>query len=115
MAYDENLEKRIVTILDNKKVAFKSKKMIGGLCFMVDEKMIAGIMNDSILARVDPDLYPKLIKKKDCGPMRLGGKVMEGYVHVGSRAIASGESLSEWIQLCLDFNPKAKSSKKKKT
>lgn len=114
MAYDENLEKRIVRILDDKNITFESKRMIGGLCFMVDEKMVVGIMKDSILARVDPDLYSKLIKRKDCGPMKLGGKVMEGYVYVASRAVTSDEKLSEWIELCLEFNPRAKASKKKK-
>lgn len=114
MAYDEGLAQRVAHIFENKNVTYKAKKMIGGLCFMVDDKMVVGIMQDALLARVDPILYSTLIKKKNCGPMNLGGKIMDGYVRVGPRALASDDSLSEWLKLCLDFNPKAKASKKRK-
>ena len=114
MAYDEGLAQRVANIFESKNVTYKRKKMIGGLCFMVDDKMVVGIMQDALLARVDPILYSSLLKKKDCGPMKLGGTTMDGYVRVGPSAIASDDSLLEWLQLCLDFNPKAKASKKRK-
>ncbi len=41
-------------------------------------------------------------------------KPMIGYVYVEPEGIDMDEDLEYWIQLSLDFNPQAKSSKKKK-
>ena len=38
---------------------------------------------------------------------------MKGYVFLEPDAIDMDEDLAYWIQLCLDFNPLAKASKKK--
>lgn len=39
MPYNEFLSDRIAQFLKEQHVAFYEKKMFGGLCFMVDEKM----------------------------------------------------------------------------
>ena len=36
MAYDEFLADRISNIFNNKHISFEAKKMMGGLCFMVN-------------------------------------------------------------------------------
>ena len=46
--------------------------------------------------------------------MTFTGKAMKGYVYVEPEAMDDDEDLADWIQLCLDFNPLAKSSKRKK-
>jgi hypothetical protein len=38
---------------------------------------------------------------------------MKGYVMVGDSGMKSKRELTYWINLCLDFNKRAKSSKKK--
>ena len=35
----------------------KEKKMLGGLTFMVNDKMCVGILNDDLMARIDPENY----------------------------------------------------------
>ena len=44
MAYNEHLADRINDILKKKNASFYEKKMFGGLCFMVEEKMCIGIV-----------------------------------------------------------------------
>ena len=44
MAYDEYLEERVINILNDKRVSYSRKRMMGGLTFMVDEKMCVGII-----------------------------------------------------------------------
>ena len=39
---------------------------------------------------------------------------MKGYLSVTAEGIDMDEDLEKWIDRCLDFNPKAKSSKKRK-
>jgi hypothetical protein len=47
--------------------------------------------------------------------MDFTGKVLKGFLLVDPVGIDMQKDLEQWIQLCLDFNPKAKSSKKTST
>lgn len=114
MAYDAHLEERISTVLDQKKVKYEAKKMMGGLCYMVDDKMCVGIVNDNLMARIDPEIYQEALTKKGCKEMDFTGRTMKGFGFVEPEGTDMEVDLEYWIQLCLDFNPKAKSSKKKK-
>ena len=114
MAYDEHLADRIRQSLDNKRVDYLEKKMFGGLCFMVDDKMCIGIVKDELMARVGPDHYETALSKNGAKEMNFTGRSMKGYVYVEPEGIDEEAELDEYIQMCLDFNPLAKSSKKKK-
>ena len=112
MAYDEHLAERISVVLKEKKVRFEAKNMMGGLCYMIKDKMAVGIIKDSLMIRIDPDLYEKSLKKNGVRPMDFTGKVLKGFLLVDPIAIDMQKDLEHWVQLCLAFNPKAKSSKK---
>ncbi len=114
MAYDELLADRIKQVLKDKKAPFEERKMFGGLCYMVDDKMCVGIVNNKLMARVDPDEYEGLLALKGAGPMDFTKRPMKGFIYVSQEGIDMDEDLEKWVQLCLDYNPKAKSSKKKK-
>lgn len=113
MAYNEYLADRIRHFFKEKRTAFEEKKMMGGLCFLVDEKMCAGVVEDKLMGRIDHAIYEEALTKKGCHEMDFTGRPMKGYVFVEPNGIDSDKDLAYWLQLCLDFNPKAKSSKKK--
>ena len=115
MAYNEFLADRIRTVLRDKKVSVDEKKMMGGLCFMVDDKMCVSVEKDKLMARIGPDIYDKALTKKGCREMDFTGRAMKGFAFVESEGIDMDKELEYWVQLCLDYNPKAKSSKRKKT
>src|SRR5688572_22856417 len=112
MAYDEHLAERISGVLKEKKVRCEAKNMMGGLCYMIKDKMALGIVKDSLMIRIDPDLYDRSLKKKGVRPMDFTGKILKGFLLVDPVGIDMQKDLEYWIKLCLDFNPKAKSSKK---
>ena len=114
MSYNEHLADRIRKILKEKNIKFEDKKMMGGLTFMVDNKMCVGIVKEELMARIGPEKYVQALKKDGCKEMKFTGKAMPGYVFVEPDAIDLDDDLAYWIQLCLDYNPLAKSSKKKK-
>jgi len=114
MAYNEALEQRIDRVLHEKGVRFESKKMMGGLCYMVDDKMCVGIIKEDLMARIGEKAYPKAISHPNCRPMDFTKRPMKGYVYVDPDGTDLEKDLAAWIQLALDFNPEAKSSKKKK-
>lgn len=120
MAYDEFLADRIKQVFDQKGVHFHAKKMMGGLCFMVDDKMCCGTHFDKkknmdlIMARIGEDSYKEVKEKTGCLPMDFTGRPMKGYAFISPEGYDLDEDLEFWIQLCIDFNPLAKQSKKKK-
>lgn len=114
MAYDTYLEERMTRILEAKKQAFEAKKMMGGLCYMVEDKMCFGIVGEQMMARINPDIYEDSLKKEGCSEMNFTGRAMKGFVYLDGEAIDKDDDLEHWIDLCLEFNPLAKSSKKKK-
>ena len=90
---------------------------MGGLCFMVDGKMCIGVDIDKktrasrLMARIGKDKYEQALLKKGCSEFNITGRVMKGFVFVSEEGIDLDKDLEHWIQLCLDFNPLAKSSK----
>jgi len=114
MAYDEYLAERIAKALKDKRVSFEEKKMMGGLCFLVDEKMCVGIIKNDMMARLNPDIWEEAMTKKGCREMDFTKRPMKGYVYLSPEGIDMEDDLDYWIQLALDFNPLAKKSKKRK-
>ena len=120
MAYDEFLGDRIRNAFSDRKVAFYEKKMFSGLCFMVDDKMCCGIhfdkkkKTDLLMARIGEEAANDAMKREGCHPMDFTGRPMKGYVFVTPDGFDTDEDLLYWIDLCVDFNPLAKASKKRK-
>lgn len=114
MAYNEFLADRIAQFFREKSVPFEARKMMGGLCFMVDGKMCVGVTGDELMARIDPEIYESLLQRPGCKEMNFTGRPMKGFVFLTDDATDLDVDLNEWLQLALDFNPKAKASKKRK-
>ncbi|HYD22350.1 MAG TPA: TfoX/Sxy family protein [Flavipsychrobacter sp.] len=113
MAYNEKMVERIRELLVLQKKV-EEKKMFGGVCFMVNDKMCVGVNENEIMCRIDPLIYEEALEKKGAREMTFTGKPMKGYVFVDDEGIKTKKDLEKWVDLCLDFNSKAKSSKKKK-
>ncbi|WP_298368016.1 TfoX/Sxy family protein [uncultured Lutibacter sp.] len=112
MAYNQHLADRINRCLTDKNVNFYEKKMFGGLCFMVEDKMCVGIIKNELMARIGTEKYAEALTKKGCKEMTFKGRPMKGYVYLDDDALDLDADLEYWIQKALDFNPFAKSSKK---
>jgi len=114
MAYNEKLADRVREIISPAHKNFEEKKMFGGLCFMVNEKMCVGVEQERLMVRLDPEKYDEVIEKEGCRPMDFTGKPMKGFVFVDIEALNTKRKLEYWVNLALEFNRIAKPSKKKK-
>ncbi len=113
MAYNERLADRIrARLAEIPRV--QEKFMFGGVCFMVKGKMCIGIVKDEMMCRIGPEAYETALEKIGCREMIFTGKPMKGYVYVSEEGMKSKKEFDYWINLCLEFNQEAKSSKKKK-
>lgn len=113
MAYNEQLAERVRAGLKRARVRHEEKRMMGGLCFMVNGKMCVGVEKDRLMVRMDPDACARALQRKGCVPMDFTGRPMRGFVFVNANGLSTDAELGSWLKLALEFNPRAKSSKAK--
>jgi TfoX/Sxy family transcriptional regulator of competence genes len=115
MAYDIKLADRIREyLLEYPKLKVEEKEMFRGITFMVNDKMCVCVSGDNLMCRIDPELQEEVAEKIGYKPMIMKGKELKGYCYVDPTGIRSKKELAYWVNLCLDFNNRAKPSKKKK-
>jgi TfoX/Sxy family transcriptional regulator of competence genes len=113
MAYNPKLADRVREYLfKTTHLKIEEKKMFGGLAFMVNGKMCINISGENLMCRFDPDLQEKIAEKTGYEPMVMKGKELNGYCYVNPEGFKNQNDFEYWANLCLDFNGKAKASKK---
>jgi TfoX/Sxy family transcriptional regulator of competence genes len=112
MAYDEKLAARIRERISNL-TSIEEKEMMGGLVFMYHGKMCLGIIKDELMCRIDPALHDIVVEKNGCRTMDFTKRPMKGYIMIEEAGMRSKKDFDYWIDLALEFNSKAKASKKK--
>ena len=114
MAYDLVLVKRVREYLENiPNIEVNEQKMFGGLAFMINGKMCVNVSEDQLMCRFDPDRTAEIAARKGYVQMIMKGKVFKGYCYVEPIGFAHPKDFAFWMDLCLDFNERAKSSKKR--
>ena len=112
MAYNEKLADRIREALAHLRKV-EEKKMFRGVTFMVNGKMCVSVSGDEMMCRFDPVLQETVAKKNGFRTMIMKGREYKGYGYISQEEIKSKKDFDYWVNLCLDFNSKAKASKKK--
>ena len=112
MAYNEKLAKKIREAL-LKVPNVEEKKMFSGVTFMVNNKMCITVGENEIMCRIDPALHEASIEKKGCRTLIMKGREYKGWVLISEEGMKTKKDFDYWISLSLDFNKKAKASKKK--
>ena len=76
--------------------------MMGGLIFMVNDKMCVGVMKDEMMCRIDPGVEKIALEKTGCRPMDFSGRPMKGWLLVGPEATRTARGFKEWIDFALE-------------
>ncbi|PWK21619.1 TfoX-like protein [Arcicella aurantiaca] len=114
MAYNEDLANRIRERLADLPIQnIIEKEMMGGLTFMVNDKMCVGIIKDELMCRIDPTLQDNEVEKIGCRTMDFTKRPMKGYILIDESGMSSQNDFNYWINLAIEFNQFAKASKKK--
>jgi hypothetical protein len=114
MPYNETLADRIREIISLTHEHVEEKKMFGGLCFMVDDKMSMGVIKDSLMVRLAPEKAGEVLETEDCRPMDFTGKPMKGFIYVDLANLDTQKKVEFWVGLALEYNKVAPVPKKKK-
>ena len=112
MAYNEKLAKKIREAL-LKVPNVEEKKMFSGVTFMVNNKMCITVGENEIMCRIDPAFHEVSIEKIGCRTLIMKGREYKGWVLISEEGMKTKKDFDYWISLALDFNKKAKASKKK--
>jgi TfoX/Sxy family transcriptional regulator of competence genes len=113
MPYNEAIADRVREIIAETTDNVEEKRMFGGLCFMVNEKMCICVESERLMIRLDPNMYDELLEKDGCHRMDFTGSVMKGYVFVDNTVLNTKKKLHYWVSLALEYNEIAKASKKR--
>lgn len=114
MATDTFLLDRLRNFLQSQNTTWNEKRMFGGNCFMVDDKMCFGTFRGGLMVRVDPEEVDAMLERDGAEQMMQAGRIMKGYLLINPDGYDMDDDLEFWLLACLKFNPKAKASKKKK-
>lgn len=102
MAYDEELAARIEAILVGQP-GLVSKKMFGGVAFLIQGNMACGVHKDMLMVRVGPDGYDQAMQEPYTRQFDMTGRPMKGWVTVDPVGIAKQVDLERWVKTGLDF------------
>ncbi len=92
----------------------EEKKMFSGITFMVNGKMCLVARKVDMMVRIDPAIQEEALSKHGAELMVMKGRgAMNGYVLVSEEGMNTNKDFNYWVGLALEFNHRAKASKKK--
>lgn len=98
MSYDLGLAQRAREMLAEE-ATLTEKEMFGGLSFLLDGNMAAGIIDDELIVRVGPEAYQQALERPHTRPFDMTGRPMRGWVVVEEGGLVEDDSLAEWLAM----------------
>jgi len=102
MPYDESLATRVRALVATRE-GYSERKMFGGLCFMLNGNMFAGVVRDDLMLRVGKDAFDEALTRPGAKPMDFTGRPMAGMVFVEPQGHASDDALEAWLNDALTY------------
>ena len=115
MAYDTNLADRVREYLaEIPEIEVEEKLMFNVLNFMVNGKTCVCVSNEKLMLRFDPSQQEELYEKDGYETMLMKGKEYKGYCYINPDGFKNRKDFEFFLNICLEYNKVAKSSKKRK-
>jgi hypothetical protein len=102
MPYDRGLSERLEAIC-GQRPGMAEKKMFGGIGWMLDGNMVAGVYQDFLIVRVGEEGAKSLLREKFVKPMDITGKPMKGWLMVSPRGYDSDADLRRYTEAAVAF------------
>jgi|JI10StandDraft_1071094.scaffolds.fasta_scaffold25720_6 TfoX/Sxy family transcriptional regulator of competence genes len=102
MAYDEAFADRIRRAI-GPRPDVSERQMFGGLCFMLDGKMIVGVNGTDLMVRVGKDGYQAALARPHVRPMDFTGTPLSGFVYVGPAGTRTAPAIARWVERAIAF------------
>lgn len=106
MAYDEGAAE-VIRAAIGPRPGLSEKKMFGGLCFLLDGNMLAGVhglkAGGGAMFRVGPKREDDALALPGTRPMQMTGRRMRGFVDVAPEYLEDPETMSSILDLALAY------------
>jgi hypothetical protein len=102
MAYDSGLAARLESLLAGRP-GFASKKMFGGIGWMLNGNMCVAVWKDRLIARVGGDTEKKARSNPHTKAFDITGKPMKGWIMVAPGGIDKDRDLEKFVRLAQTF------------
>jgi hypothetical protein len=112
MAYDEPTAERVRKALAGRRDVTE-KKLMGGLCFMVKDRMCCSVSGrGGLLVRVGAD--EDVFGEPHVARMKMGARTMSGFARIDPAGYKSDAALTKWIQRGLEAAASVPASRSRK-
>jgi TfoX/Sxy family transcriptional regulator of competence genes len=101
MAYDLHLAERIRWVLVDDGVT--EREMFGGIAFMLRGNMVCGVIRDTLMLRLGPELSAAAVQEPHARPMDFTGKPMRSMVLIDPLGVETDDQLAAWIERARAF------------
>ena len=102
MPYNEEIDARIRKIVrcwENS----SAKKMFGGVCHLLDGKMVCGVYQDYLILRLGEKASLEALKLPHTKPFDITGRPMKGWVMIDGSGFETDAKLKFWLNKARDF------------
>jgi hypothetical protein len=97
MAFDTALADRVRALLP-RAPSFQEKAMFGGLAFLLDGRMCAGVVGGRVVLWLGRDAAATAIREHPAAaPMDFTGRVMHNFIYLDPDGVADDAELGHWL------------------
>lgn len=83
--------------------AITRRRMFGGICYLVNGKMLGGIVGSRLVIRVEEDEFDEAAARGEVSPMDFTGKPMRNFAYVEPVALQSPANVVAWLEVSLRY------------
>jgi len=100
--YNINIDSKIRELLSRRR-NIESRKMFGGVCYLLRGNMFSGVYKDFLILRLGDKGAQEALRSNYVRPFDITGKPMKGWVMVDEKGFRSNDELSAWLEEALNF------------
>jgi len=102
MPYDPGLAERLEGVAASRP-GMAEKKMFGGIGWLLNGNMCAGVYKDFLIVRVGEEKAAALLKGKHVKPMDITGKPMKGWLMVAPKGYEEDSALKRYVKAAIGY------------
>jgi TfoX/Sxy family transcriptional regulator of competence genes len=101
MAYDPGLAAALRKALSGVR-GVTERNMFGGICFLVNGNMLAGVETERYMFRVGKERHAEALARPGARSMAFTGRPLAGFVWVDAARLST-KSLASWVRYALHY------------
>ena len=102
MPYDEEIDTRIKKIVSRWKNT-DSKKMFGGVCYLLDGNMFCGVYKEYLILRIGKEEADISLGLPFAKPFDITGRPMKAWIMLDKNGFGADNELRSWLNQAKKF------------